>query len=284
MLSFTNLRSKIFVGVLLVLLFASPYALYAEVKIDRGLTDKVWHEWCASLKAELKSGYVFDTRAKKPPGNPSGRTASFIEFDSLIVPVPEEKPKKMSIAHRDSGYATLDLSYESGLQILVSRKKKEVINDVFERFSIDMPGSIMNYLSSKYGSGHELIRAIYKQPVSFLDLRISGFRLTTDDLSCDAKSIEDTLAKIPMVLAAASSDFSASQAGEDVAFWSENSMPGVITRQKEAFSPASERLRVIWSGEFMGDTSTYQVFISFYLDDSETFDFLGYYLANPGAH
>lgn len=280
---FEKIRSRIVVSLLFILILFFSFPIYAKEEIDRNSIEGVWHDWCATIKAELKSAYVFNTRANNPSMGSSGGAVRFVDFDSLIIPVPEEEAKKISIKHGDSGYATFKLFYESGLRISVSRKNSEIITDVFERFSIDLPAEIANYLSSKYGGGPEPHWGIFQQPVSFLDLRISGFRLTPDDLNCDAKFIEETLEKIPRILAAASSDFSASQSGKDVAFWSENGISGVITRQEEAFSPASEKLRTIWSGEFMKGSSTYQVLISFFSDDSETFDFLGYHLAKPRA-
>jgi len=250
---------------------------------DSTNTEDSWTTWCSKSKREMQELQVFNTRFHQKDLDWKDSNISFIEFDALMVPYFAKQEHEMSVNTSFYGGTVLRIKYPSGLLISIRSAKIEVVEDIFERFQMQLPDAIRRTLEAKYSSEGQGPINIFAQLESFIRLRIAGFNLTVDDINCKDRDIARTISVMAKVLAAASADVMAIRRGEDIAYQSSNKLEGVITRQGGIVSIGNESPRVTWMGEFIGEQLEYHVIISFKESDKEKYDFLGKALANPAG-
>lgn len=244
---------------------------------------KEWREWCDSTKRELKDLLVFDARAECPDAQADIDGLDFVEFESIRIPYVIDERPEIAINQVREGEASLRISYESGLRIVAAPMMRNPIRNVFERLMPEVTEGIEDYVVAKYGSLEGFTASSFGRSADFVHLRFEGHKFTTEDIDCSLENIDETLRKIPMIMASASADYSAIQTGEDAAYWSKNKVPGVVTRQQTQFSRGGQGPRVIWSGEFIEQDEIWQVIISFGVEHQDQYDRLGLLLANPSS-
>lgn len=240
-----------------------------------------WREWCSATKQELNDAHVFDSKAEYPGIEIDADGVAFISFESLRIPYVVGENPEIAIKHVRDGATSLRVSYESGLKIVVGPMMLDPIRNVFKRLVPELTEEIEAYVVEKYGSLEGFTASHFRGNPDLVHLRFEGYEFTTDDIDCTLANVDETLRKIALIVASASADYVATQAGDDVAYWSKNGLPGVVTKQQTRFSRGSEGPRVIWSGEFIDNDNIWQVIISFGVEAQDQYDRLGILLANP---
>lgn len=259
----------------------SNAVLSANETFDSDL-QREWLDWCFGVKEELRDLRVFDAKASHASAEPEADGVRFIEFESLRIPYIVDETPSISVKRGLEGGPWLRISYDSSLRILATAKMRHPVTNVFENLVPELPEGIEAYIVERYGSLEGFTSDAFGGVPDFFHLRFEGHKFTTEDIDCDA-SIEDTLWQIPSILASGSADYAAIRAGEDVAYWSNNKMPGVVTRQQTQFSTGNLGPRILWSGEFIAVDEIWQVIVSFDVENQDRYDRLGGLLANPGS-
>lgn len=239
-----------------------------------------WLNWCIHVKSELGELKIFETKAVFVNSEVDAEDVRSIEFESIQIPYPVDEPSTISVRHGLDGTPQLRISYESGLKILAAPMERNPIDNVFDKIVPELSGDVKAYVVEAYESEEGFTTQIFGGVPDLAQLRFEGYNFTTDDINC-GENIEETLRKIVVIIASVSADYAAVMAGEDVAYWSSNSVPGVVVRQEVPVSRGSLGPRILWSGEFFGDDGFWQVTISFGVDDQDRYDRLGALLANP---
>ena len=255
-------------------------AFSADRDLDPELKTE-WLDWCNHVRSELRGLQIFDTKADFATAEIDAEGVRFIEFESIRVPYFVDEPSTISVKRGLEGGPWLRISYESGLRILATSMMRNPIDNVFDRLVPELTEPVKAYLIEIYGSLEGFTIHAFSGVPDFVHLSFEGYKFTTEDIDCSG-SIENTLRKISAIMASASADYAAVMAGEDVAYWSSNSVPGVVTRQEVAVSRGSLGPRILWSGEFIDDDEIWQVIISFGVENQGRYDRLGRLLANPG--
>ena len=240
-----------------------------------------WDAWCIAVKEELRELRVFDTKAKFLSDVPDTTDVQFIEFESIRIPYVANEVPSISVKRGLDGGPWLRVSYDSGLRILATTMFPHPVPNVFENLVPTLTPGIEAYIVDKYGSLENYSRQAFGISPEFSQIRFKGYRLTTANIDC-SKGIEATLKVIPAILASASADYRAVVAGKDVAYWSSNALPGVVTRQEVPHWTGDLGPRIYWSGEFQGEDDVWQVILLFDIEKQEQYDRLGRLLANPG--
>lgn len=270
--------SQVFVPILAFLISAESRA---DAIGDASDIAAEWIKWCIETKTEMSNLHVFDTKAEHAKDVEKLSDVNFVKFDSLLIPVPSSQVADVTLDTSSRKNVSLKFTYESSLRITAYVQEPEYIGDVFDRFFIQLPDVVEDYISTTFGSSAGFTASQFQQNLSYFDLTMRGQKLATTDIKCDATSLVEDLVKIPSLLAAGSADYSASKSGKDVTYWSQNGMLGIISRQARRFSVGDENLRVFWRGDFQQGDSQYTVLMSFDAVDATRFDHLGGLLANP---
>ncbi len=272
----TSVALIVFVSVFLLEggVFASDQTLDPELQRE-------WRDWCYGVKDELGALRVFDAKAQYVSALPNSGGVRFIEFESLRIPYIVDEIPSISVKRGLEGGPWLRISYESGLRILATSMMRNPVPNVFDNLVPELTPGIKAYIIENYTSLENFTTQVFGGSPDFVHLGFEGYRFTTEDIDCSGR-IEDTLRLIPALLASGSADYKAVLAGEDVAYWSSNRVPGVVTRQEVAVSRGSLGPRILWSGEFIDDDEIWQVIISFGVENQGRYDRLGRLLANPG--
>lgn len=249
--------------------------------IRKNQFQKEWHEWCNAAKHELSDLVVFDASAEYLDKQIAADGVDFIKFVSVRVPYITAGDPEITIKEVREGVTSLRVSYESGLRIEAAPMMRNPIHNVFERLVPELSEAVNAYVVEKYGSLEGFTTSHFGKGPDFVRLRFEGHKFTTADIDCSTVNLDETLKKIPMIMAAANADYAAAKAGEDVTYWSENEVPGIVTRQQEQFAAGEHGIRVLWQGEFIDADDIYQVIISFGIEDQDRYDRLGQLLAHP---
>jgi hypothetical protein len=239
-----------------------------------------WHQWCETTKQELVDFLVFDAIAEWPDAKVDINGIDFVGFEDLRIPIFVDEMPEIVVSRTGAEGIFLRISYESGLRIVAFPAIPNPIDNVFERLMPEVTEGIEAYVLEKYGSVERFTSSNFGAGADFVHLRFEGHKFTTKDIECTS-GIDETLRKIPLIMASASSDYAAMRAGENIAYWSKNNLPGVVTRQQTQFSSGEQGLSVIWSGDFIDEERIWQVIISFDVEHQDRYDRLGLLLANP---
>lgn len=242
---------------------------------------EVWDMWCTNIRQELLDAHIFDTNADKIGLVEKPEGISFFQYGPISVPYVINEFPKISISEIGDPRTGIVIEYDSGITITVFGKQLDALDNVFEHFSINLPLEIEGHVTKYFSSLKKFTEEMFDQPLSVLDLMISGYKLTPIDLECSKTSIFHDLVRLPKILAAGSADYSAIKAGNDIAYWSSNALTGVVSRQAESFGLGGNEPRVLWTGRFADGMQGYTVIISFKAKDINQYDVLGKLLANP---
>lgn len=277
------IRLRMIVYVALALLLAGGLLGNESFSDDHDsdpLLQAEWLNWCNNVKSELGELKIFETKAVFVASEVDAEDVRFIEFESIQVPYLVDEPSTISVRRGLDGTPQLRISYDSGLRIFAATMERNPIDNVFDKIVPELSGDLKAYVVEAYESEEGFTTQIFGGVPDLAQLRFEGYNFTTGDINC-GESIEETLRRIVVIIASVSSDYAAVMAGEDVAYWSSNSVPGVVIRQEVPVSRGSLGPRVLWSGEFFGDDEFWQVTISFGVADQDRYDRLGALLANP---
>ena len=237
-------------------------------------------DWCGRVKQELGHQRIFDTEAAFVSDVIDTKDIGFADFESIQVPYIVDKPFTISVERGVYGSPRLRIVYESGLTVFAAPILPDPICDIFDWILPELPSGLRGYVFQRYGSTEEFTRQIFGGVPDYAQLRFEGYAFTTEDIDC-TEGFEETVRKVTLIMASASPNLLA-LSGKDVAYWSQNSNPGIVIRQEVPTARGDFGPRIHWLGKFFGDDEIWQVLISFNMADKERYDRLGPLLANPG--